>query len=166
MCPNAPMLHLFFKTMLNQNHIISMPCLHVLINTWKDTLGRTSELCNYDNWYWHWIMGNPMKGFSKSPQFSLPTFQRHHNGRDGVSNHRRLDFYLTVCSCADQRKQQNSASLAFLRGIHRWPVNSSQRASNTENACIWWRHHIHTYFYMHQFSNPRSQTLYIRSSNC
>ena len=31
--------------------------------------------------------------------------------------------YSTVCSGADQRKHQNSASLAFVRGIHRWPVN-------------------------------------------
>ena len=29
-----------------------------------------------------------------------------------------------VCSCADQRKHQSFASLAFVRGIHRWPVNS------------------------------------------
>ena len=29
-----------------------------------------------------------------------------------------------VCSCADQRKLKNSASLAFVRGIHRWLVNS------------------------------------------
>ena len=28
-----------------------------------------------------------------------------------------------VCSGADQRKHQSSASLAFVRGIHRWPVN-------------------------------------------
>ena len=32
--------------------------------------------------------------------------------------------YLTVYSGADQRKHQCSASLAFVRGIHRWPVNS------------------------------------------
>ena len=31
---------------------------------------------------------------------------------------------LTVGSGADQRKHQNSASLAFMRGIHRWPVDS------------------------------------------
>ena len=31
---------------------------------------------------------------------------------------------LTVCSGTDQRKHQSSASLAFVRGIHRWPVNS------------------------------------------
>ena len=34
----------------------------------------------------------------------------------------------TICSSADQRKHQNSASLAFLRGIHRWPVNSPHEA--------------------------------------
>ena len=32
--------------------------------------------------------------------------------------------YSTVYSGADQRKHQNSASLAYVRGIHRWPVNS------------------------------------------
>ena len=32
--------------------------------------------------------------------------------------------YSTVFSGADQRKYQSSASLAFVRGIHRWPMNS------------------------------------------
>ena len=32
--------------------------------------------------------------------------------------------YSTVYSDADQRKHQSSASLAFMRGIHRGPVNS------------------------------------------
>ena len=32
--------------------------------------------------------------------------------------------FPTVCSGKDQRKHQSSASLAFVRGIHRWPVNS------------------------------------------
>ena len=35
--------------------------------------------------------------------------------------------YTTVHSGADQRKHQNSASLAFVRGIHRWPVNSPHK---------------------------------------
>ena len=34
--------------------------------------------------------------------------------------------YSTVCSGADQIKHRSSASLAFVRGSHRWPVNSSQ----------------------------------------
>ena len=44
--------------------------------------------------------------------------------------------YSTVYSDADQRKYQSSASLAFVRGIHRRPVNSPQRASNTENVSM------------------------------
>ena len=32
--------------------------------------------------------------------------------------------YSTVYSGADQRKHQNPASLAFVRGIPRWPMNS------------------------------------------
>ena len=37
----------------------------------------------------------------------------------------------TDCSGADQRKHQSSASLAFVRGIHRWPVNSPHKGPVT-----------------------------------
>ena len=37
----------------------------------------------------------------------------------------------TVGSGADQRKHQSSASLAFVRGIHRWPVNSPHKTPVT-----------------------------------
>ena len=51
--------------------------------------------------------------------------------------------YSTVYSDTDQRKRQSSASLAFVWGIHWWPVSESpaQRASAAENVFIWWRHH-------------------------
>ena len=39
--------------------------------------------------------------------------------------------HSTVYSDADQRKYQSSASLAFVRGIHRWPVNSPHKGSVT-----------------------------------
>ena len=39
--------------------------------------------------------------------------------------------YSTVISGADQRKHQSSASLAFVRGIHRWPVDSSHKGPVT-----------------------------------
>ena len=42
----------------------------------------------------------------------------------------------TVCSGADQRNHQSSASLAF----------SSKRASHAENVSIWWSHHYHCYY--------------------
>ena len=35
-----------------------------------------------------------------------------------------LIVYSTVCSGADQRKHQSLTPLAFVRGIHRWQVNS------------------------------------------
>ena len=45
--------------------------------------------------------------------------------------------YSTVYSGADKKKQQRSASLAYVRGIQRGP----HMASNAENISIWWRHH-------------------------
>ena len=39
--------------------------------------------------------------------------------------------YSTVYSGADQRRYQNSASLAFVRGIHRWLVNSPYKGPVT-----------------------------------
>ena len=39
--------------------------------------------------------------------------------------------YSTVYSGLDQRKHQSSASLAFLWGIHRWPVNSPHKGPVT-----------------------------------
>ena len=35
--------------------------------------------------------------------------------------------YSTVYSGADQRIYQRSSSLAFVRGVHQWPVNSPQK---------------------------------------
>ena len=52
--------------------------------------------------------------------------------------------YATVCSGPDQRKHQSSASLAFVRGIHRWPVNSPYKGPVTRKmfpfddvSCFW-----------------------------
>ena len=39
--------------------------------------------------------------------------------------------YSTVYQRADQRKNQSSASLAFVREIHRWPVNPPHKGSVT-----------------------------------
>ena len=51
--------------------------------------------------------------------------------------------YSTVYSGSDQSKHQNSASLAFVWGIHRGPVNSPHKWPVTrKNVSIWWRHHV------------------------
>ena len=51
--------------------------------------------------------------------------------------------YSTAYLGADQRKHQSSASLAFVREIHRSPEKfPAQMASNAGNVSIWWRHHV------------------------
>ena len=42
--------------------------------------------------------------------------------------------YSTVYSSTDQRKHQSSASLAFVWGIHRWPVNSLHKGPVTRKC--------------------------------
>ena len=42
--------------------------------------------------------------------------------------------YPAVYSGADQRKQQSYASLAFVWGIHRWPVNSTHKGPVTREC--------------------------------
>ena len=44
--------------------------------------------------------------------------------------------YSTVYSGADQRKYQSSASLAFVRGIHRWPVDSPHKGPATRKMFL------------------------------
>ena len=81
------------------------------------------------------------------------SLQWRHNECDGISNHQPHDGYSSVYSGADQRKHQSSTSLAFVRGIHRWPVNSPRRGPvtrkmflfdhvimNPSNLSSLWRH--------------------------
>ena len=75
--------------------------------------------------------------------------------------------YSTVYSDTHQRKHQSSASLGFVQGIHRWPVNSPQKWPVTRNVfpfdyvimvcgwsgcpnvwlcwVTWWRHQMWTF---------------------
>ena len=65
--------------------------------------------------------------------------------------------YSTVYSAysgADQLKHQSSASLAFVRGIHRWPVNSTHKWPVTRKMFPFddvIMHH-HNYDHFHYFS--------------
>ena len=70
------------------------------------------------------------------------TLQWRHYERDGVSNHRPTIVYSILRSGADQRKHQSSTSLAFVQGIHRWPVNSPHKWLVTRKVFSnWWRLH-------------------------
>ena len=61
-------------------------------------------------------------------QFSTSLLWRH-NGLDVAEIINLTIVYSTVHSGADQRKHQRFTSLAFVRGIHRWPVNSPHKWS-------------------------------------
>ena len=52
------------------------------------------------------------------------TLQWCHNGRDGVSNHRRLESILNRLFRRISKKTSKFRVTGFCEGIHRWPVNS------------------------------------------
>ena len=55
----------------------------------------------------------------------------------------KITGFSIACSGANQIKYQSSPSLAFARGIHRWPMYSAHKwAINAEIVSIWWRHHV------------------------
>ena len=70
--------------------------------------------------------------------------------------------YSTVYSRTDQGKHQSSASLAFVRGIHRWPVNSPHKGPVT-NVPIWWRHHASNYVMLVWLPSPENKLI---TSSC
>ena len=61
---------------------------------------------------------------SWQPSWYQITLQWRHNERDGVSNHRLLNRLLNRLFRCISKKISKSASLAFVGGINRWPVNS------------------------------------------
>ena len=106
-------------TSSHNQHLVVAPCPLYLTSVWlsarrscteKSPLWKLSQAC--------WII----------------SLQWRHNESDGVSNHRRIDFFSTVCSGADQMKLQSPGSLAFVMGIHRWPVNFSHKGPVTQNC--------------------------------
>ena len=60
-----------------------------------------------------------------------------HNERTDIWNHRRSIVCSTICSGADQRKHQSSASQDILRGIHRRPLNYTHKSPVTRKMFPW-----------------------------
>ena len=71
------------------------------------------------------------------------TLQWRHNERDGVSNHQPHDCFSTVYSRRRSKKTSKLRVTGLCEGnspdTSKFP---SQRASNADNASIWWRHHV------------------------
>ena len=74
----------------------------------------------------HSVLPEPIRERDEVQGRRLPLRWRH-NGRDGISITSLTIVYSTVYSGADQSRHQSSASLAFVWGIHRGPVNSPHK---------------------------------------
>ena len=72
----------------------------------------------------HWL---PPCNILHSTYRAISSLQWRPNGHDSVSNHQHHECLLNRLFRADQRKHQSSASLAYVRGIHRGPVNSPHK---------------------------------------
>ena len=81
-----------------------------------------SSIDNFYN-YSLWFLWPCSSSCSRFPWWGASWQLWHHNERDGVSNHWRLYCLLNRLFRRRSKKYQSSASLAFVRGIHRWPVN-------------------------------------------
>ena len=94
-------------------------------------------------WYWYVASWHDKIyiGSQRTRPKDIGPLQWRDNEHGGVSI-----VYSNVCSGADQRKHQRSASLAFVRGIHRSPVNSPHKGPVRRKIClILWRHHAKTH---------------------
>ena len=70
--------------------------------------------------------------------------QWRHDGRDGVSNHQPCDCSLNRLYRCRSKKTPSLRVTGLCVGNS--PVTGefhTQRASNAENVCIWWRHHAY-----------------------
>ena len=67
----------------------------------------------------------PPRLWNETVKDVIPPLLWRHNGHDSVSNHQHHDCLLN--RLFRRRKYQSSASLAFVRGNHRRPVNSPHK---------------------------------------
>ena len=79
--------------------------MHSSVKAWSDNIDGLMQDCNISS--------------------ALGPLQWRHN------DHSLAVVYSIVYSDEDQRKHQSSASLAFVRGILRWPVNSTHKGPVT-----------------------------------
>ena len=89
-----------------------------------------------------WSYGSSSIARIKMSPVFLVTLQWRHNGRDGVSNHPRLDCLLNRLFSRRSKKTSKLRVIGPCDGNS--PVTDefpAQRSSYAENVSIWWRHH-------------------------
>ena len=83
-----------------------------------------------------------------------------HNGRNSVSNHQPHDRLPNLYWDADQRKHQSSAPLAFVRGIHRRPINSPHKWPVTRKIFLFDDVTMNLSLFPHVFCKIQKQRLH------
>ena len=148
---------LFQHIFLNENILISMEkslkSVHkgpfdnksalAQVMTWRRTGSRQWTWSNIDTDLWRHMMSlvgrneNTCKFYRKYLGISilfwnaLRALQWRHNGHDSVSNHQPDGCLLNCLFRCRSKKTSNSASPAFVRGIHRGPGNSPHKGPVT-----------------------------------
>ena len=111
--------------------------MNVIFNSFDCSREKLAKLCSGRIWlgnpdprtgalfyiYFSRNILTPAADWYVNSQFT--TLQWRHNEHDGVSDRRHLHCLLKCWF--RHRKHQSSASLAFVRGIHRSPVNSPHK---------------------------------------
>ena len=108
---------------------------------------------NYDAMKLMWYHCNAVCGY---PSIYWATREKHYqpslrwrrNGRDSVSNHEPPNCLLNRSFRRRSKKTSNSASLVFVRGIHRGPVNSPHKWPVTPKCfhlmtSSWWQRNLY-----------------------
>ena len=98
----------------------------------------TLHVCTHKHWIEKGFLWNPRRWFG-----AICSLQWRNNGRDGVSNHRRLDYLLNRLFRRRSKKTSKLRITGLCEGnppvAGRFP---SQRAGSAENVSIWWRHTV------------------------
>ena len=95
-------------------------------------------------WYICFVSHMHLCGNLKGIIYWLISLHWRHSKAGDLGRHCALTIvYSTIYSGADRRNHQSSASLAFVRGIHHWPVNSPNKWPVTWKMLPYpWRHYV------------------------
>ena len=97
---------------------------------------------------WCWLFSKLLESWECCWSLCL-SLQWRHNGRGGVSNHQTHHCLLNSLF----RRRSKKTSQLRVTGLcaSNSPVNGefpALMASNAENVCIWWRHHVYSWISM------------------
>ena len=104
--------------------LVLFECKHSWLGSGRGSIWRPHHITLH---YLMMSISLPVDKMLPGHQLNYVALQWRHNECDGVSNHRPDDYLLKRVFRHKWKKHQSSASLAFVKGIQRWPVNSPHK---------------------------------------